>query len=158
MIDKLSQDQKKGIYWTLIVLGLIILLFIIIFNGAYWGINTRDKASNGDVWDLQVTISVLIPFFISMLCFTSSEYFNIMTKKEVENKYDQMLDNGWLNLEQWISGREMIDKNFSKKVDAKARQKLMRIEQETKLMEQEQKKKQEIMSSLNKVQNVKGKK
>ena len=154
MIDKLSQDQKKGIYWTLIGLGGFLLLFLVVFNGAYWGVNP--PKTNEDT--LSIVLSVIIPFLCAMLCFTSSEYFNIMTKKEVENKYDQMLDNGWISLEQWISGREMIDKNFSKKVDAKARQKLMRIEQETKLMEQEQKKKQEIMSSLKKVQNVKGKK
>ncbi len=155
MISKLSQNQKKFIYWLLNAFGILLILFVVVFNGAYWGLNIRptDTLEHGQIWDLEVVLSVLIPFFVAVICFTSSQYFNIMTKKEVENRLDSFLDNGWVNLDQWIKSREIIEENYSRKIDAKAKQKMLRIEQEQKLIKAEQEKRAEIVKELKETTN-----
>lgn len=149
MIGKLSQSQKKVLYWILICLGIITFLFMIIFNASYWTTHERTQENYGMSTkveaDLAIALSVMIPFLCGVICFVSSEYFNIMTKREVENQCDQLLDNGWINLEQWTVWRDTINNNYSKKVETKEKQKLARMEQEQKiLLKQEQQRKQMI--------------
>ncbi len=158
MLNKLTKETKKIIYWALIGIGSFLLVFLIIFNGAYWGLHPNVSEWKPDIdinekslqgwYDACVSLSVLIPFLFSMLCFTSSKYFYVMTEQEVRNQLDQQLENGYISLEQWIKYNQDIDNNLDKKETAKAKAYQTRVKANKERESQRIKLKEQIREEL----------
>ncbi len=153
MLKRLTKETKKVIYWILITFGITLLLFLIIFNGAYWGINVSEYVGR----DQDIVLSVMIPFLSACLCFTTSHFFYDMLEQEVRNQLDQQLDNGFITLEQWVAYNENLDKNLEKKRQAKFKAVQVRQTQELKRNIEKEKARNERIEELRKI-NEKAKK
>ncbi len=75
---KIKKTLREVIEYLLYTFMVLLLLFVIIFNAIYWGINPPD--SNEDT--LTILITTFIPILASALCFFIAKFIHIFTYKD----------------------------------------------------------------------------
>ncbi len=108
--------KYKITYWSLISFGIILLLFLIIFNGAYWGINPPKEREGV----LSVCLSTFIPSLVAIISFLASTLFRVFTKEDAQRQNEQQYTNGMISFEQYKSNLIHIETFEMEKRKAKA--------------------------------------
>ncbi len=139
-------ELKNKLYrFGLITLAIVLILFLIIFNGAYWGVNTP----HGRDGVLSVLLSTFIPFLVSMCCILASGYFKTFGKKEAIAQNEKQYRNGlidnkhykenWLHIEMFDMEKremeatiEMEKQKIINKVEQEARKKSKELKDKAK--------------------------
>ncbi len=142
----MTELQKKIAYWGLISFGVFLMLFVIIFNGAYWGTLNNGIRQEGET--PLILLSVLIPFLCGCLSFTSSYYFKVFTDQDAINQLDKQLQNGKITIDDYKLGVEAIQKQSAIKKQIKADMRTKQIELKAKQQMEEIQLKEAIKQKL----------
>lgn len=97
--------KKKIIRYGLIIGGGVLFLFLILFNGTYWGLNTPKT----DIDTLSVLLSVLLPLLVGALSISISGYFRSFTKQDALNQVERQYRNGIISTEHYKKSLREIE-------------------------------------------------
>lgn len=96
--------KQKIIRYSLIGFGIAMLLFLIIFNGVWFG-----DASLGNVVDNSFGLSFTIPLLVSINAFSISGYFKSFTKQDAINQIEKQYKNGLISTEHYKKSLREIE-------------------------------------------------
>lgn len=143
----MTETQRKLTYWSIIGFGIFLIVFLIVFNGAYWG-TTPPKT---DLDTCYVVMSTLFPFFGACNCFSCAYYFKTFTPQDGINQLDRQLNSGLISIDDYQKGVEAIYRqaNIKKKLKADMITKKAKVEAD--IEKEKEKTRQDIIKNLKKV-------
>ena len=97
--------RNKVIRFSLIGFAcFLLILFIPIFNGCYFGLGGV-MGNNGEL----VVMSVLFPFFSACCCLLASGYFKSFTKQDAINQIEKQYKNGVISTQHYKNSLKEIE-------------------------------------------------
>ena len=98
--------KQKIIRYSLIGFGIAMLIFLIVFNGVWFG--DKNQPPKGVV-DMSFGLSFAIPFLGAMLSFSLSGYFKSFTKQDAINQIEKQYRNGIISTEHYKKSLREIE-------------------------------------------------
>ena len=86
--------KDKLIRYSLIGVGIALLLFIIIFNSVWFTTPPKEV-------DMSFALTFGIPFLASVLCFVVSDFFKTFTKQDAKKQIEKQYRNGVISTEHY---------------------------------------------------------
>lgn len=88
--------KHKIIRYALITFGVVLLMFIIIFNGVWFG-----DMNNPHNVDMSFGLAFALPLLVSIISFTLSGYFKSFTKQDAIAQIEKQYRNGLISTDHY---------------------------------------------------------
>lgn len=110
----MNDKELKLAYLLLNIVGIILILFIAIFNGCLFGIEPQRLETSEGLFGL--LFAIFIPLLLSGYCFIIANWkCKSFTKKDAIRQNEKQLKNGIITQEQYISNVKVIERNAIEK-------------------------------------------
>lgn len=134
----MSDRQLKKLFWTLIGIGILLIIFIAIFNGCLFGIEPQRLETVDGVYSL--LFAIFIPLLSSGYCFIFAIWkCKSFTKYNAIRQSEQQLRNGVITQEQFQNNVKAIETYDLEKKKMKALMEKDKVLFEERLKEEIQK-------------------
>ncbi len=147
----MTETQKKITYYCLMIAGITLMLFVVIFNACVWTEGVSNEVFVYD--DCAIALSVLVPFLTAINCFLSMSFVKVMSDEEAIAKLAKLKENGKLTD---LEFEEAVDKVYANREKEEER-KIAKFERDMKIAERkkiaEKQSKQRIVAALKSVDN-----
>ena len=145
----MNKKQKKIVRYTLIGLGVLLLLLIVvltpIMTEEVWMTKDFDQ-----VQELSIVLMVIFPFLASIISFETSTFFINHTLEDAKTKLEWLLDNNYIEVSKYVEMLKYLDSVEDKKINArleiKVKKEVAKLEQENKIKERIKKTKEELVA------------